>query len=369
MKSVVDGDVQFWRGQEHIQFASGIVNVEGHDGRRVLRTQDRKYVAVSSISQPILTLLGRGVPGCALFSILEVSKADQHNAERHLAQFLNLLREKSLLNIPSNDNEPARERVLVQARREFFLKLIKSRFLALAFSRAGLRLRPVSAWFLGVLLLALPIAGVMVTVSIAFPRVTVPTFPVVLGAGIILVFHLFVHESFHAIAMGYFKLEVRDMGLGLAWLVFPVAFVDRSDAYTLKSRFGRASIALIGPACDGTLSGIAALLGATLPHPISSSFTLAAILQLYLLLANLNPLFRTDGYHALESFSGATNIRSRAITFVLSMIMHVPLPTYLKRVSPWAKAGYIIYILAGILYIFFFGLMVVLGVRSLVDAS
>lgn len=74
------------------------------------------------------------------------------------------------------------------------------------------------------------------------------------------------------------------------------------------------------PAWDATLSGFVARLGAYVPRGVGSAFALASIVHFYLLAANLNPLVRTDGYHALDALVGAVNMRGRSMTFVLSIV-------------------------------------------------
>lgn len=96
---------------------------------------------------------------------------------------------------------------------------------------------------------------------------------------------------------------------------------------------------------------LAATLATTLHGLMSNVFSAVVIAQSYLLAINLNPLFRTDGYHALEALLGASNMRSRAIAFAVTSILRMPQPSYLENVSSGVKVGYLVYLFLGVGYV------------------
>lgn len=365
MNELIDEDVHYWKGIQRVSLVPGTSNLAGHDGRRVLRTPSGNYVAVATASQPVLALLEGGASGGDLFALLAVGDEDRVAAEQGLARFLSGLRSSAVLSVPPAGQGSRRQRVIAQARREFFLKVVSTQRLARTLGGLGARLRSWPRWSIVVAITALPVAALIIAVALVDGSNLSLSVPIIGITILILAWHLCVHECFHAVAMGYNHLKVDDMGIGLALFVSPVAFVDRGETYTLNSRAARIAIALAGPACDATLAGCAALLGVYLPGYPGDAFALASVIQIYLLAANLNPLFRTDGYHALEALVGAVNMRSRATTYVLSRILRTPLPDYMTQVSPRVVAGYVFYLAGGGVYLIVFVALAIIGAQQI----
>ncbi|MCT1395252.1 hypothetical protein M4D51_05890 [Microbacterium sp. p3-SID338] len=368
--------VEFWDSQSLIKLRPDVEQLPGADGRLLLKTEDARYIAVPVSAAALLDILVEGTTGRVIFhDLLDVSDEDVPRAHERLAQFLEALRQNKVLNIqPTEEGTAPQDRVLNRARADFFRRIPLSRQFGSQLAKLGARVR------------ALPRGSRIVTASLllagllswavwllregAFANASVLVVePIVLvGAGAVIVATLWLHECAHAFAMGFNRLEVREMGLGLALYVVPVAYVDRGAVYALRSRAGRAAIALAGPLLDGVMILFAVTLAVVTQGWMSEVFSAVFIGQSYLLAINLNPLFRTDGYHALEAVLGATNMRSRAIAYVFSSMRRLPQPLYLRSVSPVVKAGYIAYLAAGVLYVGVLLAVTVFGVFWVVGA-
>jgi putative peptide zinc metalloprotease protein len=124
----------------------------------------------------------------------------------------------------------------------------------------------------------------------------------------------FLHELGHALALKTFGRQVPRAGLGLYYLA-PIAFVDTSDVW-LEPRSRRLVVALAGIGVNLTLAGAASLLAFWLTGESVLIGLAAFATSSYLgVLANLNPLLRLDGYHALVDLTGRPGLRTRALAW------------------------------------------------------
>ncbi len=53
---------------------------------------------------------------------------------------------------------------------------------------------------------------------------------------IIMILHLALHEIAHAIVTKAYGITIREAGIALLYYFIPVAYVDRTDTYRLKSK-------------------------------------------------------------------------------------------------------------------------------------
>lgn len=172
------------------------------------------------------------------------------------------------------------------------------------------------------------------------------------------------HEGAHVVALAYMGVSVNSAGLGLMMWVIPVGYVDRTDAYRVRSKRGRVAIALAGPAVDLVLAGLAGTVGL-----LSSGTTeaTAKALMLFLtaaLMFNLNPMLPTDGYHALEAAVGGLNARARGFAFLRALVTRRPLPSHLAPIKPVRAIGYLVLALGTLGYVGLIVINVVLAFRS-----
>jgi hypothetical protein len=114
------------------------------------------------------------------------------------------------------------------------------------------------------------------------------------------------HELGHAAAARKLGCRHGDLGFGL-YLVFPVLYMELDDAWRLPRR-DRAIIDAAGLYAQ-LLFALAIAGVATLWHPLLPAALGLMILTVTSLLANLNPLFRFDGYWLISDLLGIPNLR------------------------------------------------------------
>jgi len=260
-----------------------------------------------------------------------------------------------------------RERLLSRLRRKAILRLPLWRRapgpltapagpLASAGSRRVLALAGIPA------LLAAAVFVLTALVALGLPSSSAP-WPVAL----VLLVQLACHEASHAVVCRALGVRIREAGVGLWLWALPVAYVDRTDSYRLRSRRGHVAIALAGPAGDLLWCGATALVALYAGGSAASAAHALLVLQVVLLCTNLNPLLPTDGFHALEAATGTTNLRHRAFAVLSALVLRVPLPVTVRALPRRRRslylgyaavsAGYTLLLLCGV----GFGLTQVLG--------
>ena len=157
---------------------------------------------------------------------------------------------------------------------------------------------------------------------------------------------ILLHESWHAIVAGYLGTPIRGLGVALMFWVIPIAYVDRTDSYRVRSRRGLTMLALAGIFSDGVVCGLeAAIAWASTGTVRQVALTLCAF-QLTMLVTNLNPLTQSDGVAAVEAATGSVNLRGRSMFVLRCVLTRQPLPPGLAVMRPAVRWGYFIYGLA-----------------------
>lgn len=167
---------------------------------------------------------------------------------------------------------------------------------------------------------------------------------------------ILIHEAWHGIIAATYSQPVRGLGIVLFAWVLPIAYVDRTDAYRIKSRSARTAIALAGPISDGWLVGLTCLTIINSVHTFRETFTLLLAFQLTLLVSNFNPLMHSDGLNAIEAISGITDLRGRSFKIIKVALKIQTLPPYLKKITVAEKVFYFGY---GTLCLLFSGVILV----------
>ena len=187
-------------------------------------------------------------------------------------------------------------------------------------------------------------AGAMVLSSLAGgPR---PGVLVLVTAVAIQLVSILLHESWHAIVAGYLGTPIRGLGVALMFWAIPIAYVDRTDSYRVRSRRGLTMLALAGIFSDGVVCGLeAAIAWASTGTVRQVALTLCAF-QLTMLVTNLNPLTQSDGVAAVEAATGSVNLRGRSMFVLRCVLRRQPLPPALAVMRPAVRWGYFIYGLA-----------------------
>ena len=187
-------------------------------------------------------------------------------------------------------------------------------------------------------------AGAMALSSLAGgPR---PGVLVLVTAVAIQLVSILLHESWHAIVAGYLGTPIRGLGVALMFWAVPIAYVDRTDSYRVRSRSGLTMLALAGIFSDGVVCGLeAAIAWASTGTVRQVALTLCAF-QLTMLVTNLNPLTQSDGVAAIEAATGSVNLRGRSMFVLRCVLRRQPLPPALAVMRPAVRWGYFIYGLA-----------------------
>ena len=201
-------------------------------------------------------------------------------------------------------------------------------------------------------------AGAMALSSLAGgPR---PGALVLITAVAIQLVSILLHESWHAIVAGYLGTPIRGLGVALMFWAIPIAYVDRTDSYRVRSRRGLTMLALAGIFSDGVVCGLeAAVAWASTGTVRQVALTLCAF-QLTMLVTNLNPLTQSDGVAAVEAATGSVNLRGRSMFVLRRVLSHQPLPPALAVMRPAVRWGYFVYgLLCSLLGLLAFGMSVV----------
>jgi len=358
-----------WRDVPFIQITAPLEVREGAEGRPLLVTGSGHHYSVSRASLTVVDLLREGCSGQELYRRVPGAAAASAAPERDpLGQFLVVLQDGGLLNVPPRED---------RARRSARLQRWAGLDLFRRFPLSGSATRRVEAWGAAVarlprglvvaLLLGLPLAAA----AWGVPSISAPTgLPPAGGVAVIivvLILQLAVHELLHALTMGFLRLPVRDMGVGLVFSVVPAGYVDRSSTYGLRSRGGRAMVSLSGPLWDLLCLGLVAGTATLVEQPeIRTVMTWLSYFQVYSLVINLNPLFRTDGYYVVESLLGSVNMRTRAFLHVVLTLGRRELPAHLRATSARTRAGYWAYAVVCACYAAFIVLTLVVSAVAVV---
>jgi putative peptide zinc metalloprotease protein len=73
-----------------------------------------------------------------------------------------------------------------------------------------------------------------------------------------------------------------------------------------------------------------------------------------ILLANLNPLLPTDGYHAIEALWGGLNFQRRAFSLLLRLATFRPLPPHLGSLGRGERRTHLVYAVMSLTYVALF---------------
>ena len=146
------------------------------------------------------------------------------------------------------------------------------------------------------------------------------------------------HETAHGLARAAFGRRPARAGLKLV-VVFPYAFVDTSEAW-FEPRRRRIAVSAAGPASDGLLGGVFALLCLALPAGAPRDVCFQLALAAYVgALANLNPLVERDGYHVLADAVGDPALRRHARAELVRRMRGEPAGTRSRGLLAYGACG------------------------------
>lgn len=311
---------------------------------------DPRTGAYHRLSEPAYALV-RSLDGSRTLSDLAGAIAarrggDAEAARTNLAVFLGTLDRSGLLDGagPAGPTAPARRR------RSWLLRgVVVTRALPRLLEPVARLLRPGrrAAVLLAVLAVLGPVGMVAGLVTVL--REPPVRFPGWIGLAVLVVYlvQICLHEATHALVAQVLDVPVRGAGVALVLGVLPYLYVDRTDAYRVRSRTARVAL-VSGPVLlDGVFLGVTAMANGPFARTLLG-------LQAFTLLMNLNPLLPSDGYAAIEAATGLVDPRGRALALLSHAIRRRPLPAYLAALSRRSRLAHLGY---GVLSVLYFGLV------------
>jgi putative peptide zinc metalloprotease protein len=135
----------------------------------------------------------------------------------------------------------------------------------------------------------------------------------------ILLFGLgFIHESAHGLTCKHYGGEVHNMGLMFLYLT-PAFFVDVTETWVSANRIQRLATIIAGIWVEMVVCGFAMILWtntqpSTFVHDLS--YKVILITGLAVIVMNLNPLLKLDGYYFFTELIGIPDLKERSTSFV-----------------------------------------------------
>ncbi len=124
------------------------------------------------------------------------------------------------------------------------------------------------------------------------------------------------HELAHALTAKAYGNQVHRLGIGWFWLG-PVAFADTSDMW-LRTRGPRIIVNLAGIYINIVMAGLASLFLWIIPHStVGVVFWFFALSNYLMVFYNLDPMFELDGYYVLMDIVDKSNLRTRAVKWLI----------------------------------------------------
>jgi len=164
----------------------------------------------------------------------------------------------------------------------------------------------------------------------------------------------FFHESAHGLTCRHYGGEVHRMGFHLIFLT-PAFFVDVSEAWVYANRWQRLITILAGIGIELFFCAIATVVWWGTP-PGSGVHDLAYKIMLItgvaVVVVNMNPLIKLDGYFAFSEIIGFADIKEKSTSYLSGLtrrhLFH--LPVEVDYVPRRRRAGYVFYALLSGMY-------------------
>jgi putative peptide zinc metalloprotease protein len=164
----------------------------------------------------------------------------------------------------------------------------------------------------------------------------------------------FFHESAHALTCKHFGGEVHNMGFMLIYFS-PAFFADISEVYVYGTKWPRVAAIIAGIWVELMFCAVATVVwwGTPVGSPVHDfTYKVMLITGVAVVLMNLNPLIKLDGYYLLGELIGISTIKENSTeylsTWVKRNVFHLPVdvPHYSVR----RRMGFAIYALLSGLY-------------------
>jgi putative peptide zinc metalloprotease protein len=161
------------------------------------------------------------------------------------------------------------------------------------------------------------------------------------------------HELGHATAARYHGVHVGKAGI-MFFLFAPLAYVDVTDAWKLRSRWKRVQIALSGIYIELAIASVAAWSWLLLPPGFASHL----MVQIFFvtgpatLLVNANPLLRLDGYYVLSDLTEIPNLRMHGRNQLAGLVNDwlVKIPAEDPLLSGWRRPAATLHAIGSVVF-------------------
>jgi putative peptide zinc metalloprotease protein len=173
----------------------------------------------------------------------------------------------------------------------------------------------------------------------------------------------FFHESSHGLTCKHYGGQVHRMGFHLIYLS-PAFFVDVTEAWVYASRWQRFVTIIAGIWVETIFCAAATLIWwgtppGTYAHELA--YKVMLITGVAVVLVNMNPLIKLDGYHAFSEILGFSDIKEKATSYLSTLVRrHIfRLPVDVDFVPRRRRALYVVYAVLSGLYSYFLLFIVV----------
>ncbi len=173
----------------------------------------------------------------------------------------------------------------------------------------------------------------------------------------------FIHESAHGLTCKHYGGEVHSMGLMFLYLT-PAFYVDVTETWISATKVQRLATIIAGIWVEMVVCGIAMIVWTnTQPGLWLHDFTYKIILitGVAVIVMNLNPLIKLDGYYFFTEFIGIPDLKERSTAFVSGWFQNriLRLPIEIPVVHKKRIALFVLYALVSGAYSYLLLLVVV----------
>jgi putative peptide zinc metalloprotease protein len=152
----------------------------------------------------------------------------------------------------------------------------------------------------------------------------------------------FIHETAHGLTCKHWGGEVHSMGLMLLYLT-PCFFVDVTESWVSATMVQRLGTIIAGIWVEMTVCGLAMAVWLNTASGMwvhEFAYKVILLTGLAVIVLNLNPLMKLDGYYFLTEFIGIPDLKERSTAFVLGWFQNrvlrlpVEVPSIPRRRAP-----------------------------------
>lgn len=164
----------------------------------------------------------------------------------------------------------------------------------------------------------------------------------------------FFHESAHALTCKHYKGGVHDMGFHLIYLT-PAFYVDVTEAWVYTNRWQRVVTMMAGIWIELMVCAVGTVVWWGTPTGSFAhefAYKLMLITGIAVVLMNMNPLIKLDGYYILSEIVGIDDIKERSTAYVSSWVQRniFGLPVEVEYITPRRRWFFVPYAILSGLY-------------------